>query len=319
MPNQAFPDNWYAEERLLYYGLPVKVSFTPPNAALAASIWEYLDQVDDRFNDYRDTSEIGRINRQMDKSLVPISAELAHALELAREVYTMTDGAFDITIRPLRQLWKDAVSRDRFPPQEEIAQVLEQCGFRHVNVSETTLRVDHDHITFDLGGIIKGIVVDNVMRRLKENDIAAGMVQLGGDMAAFGFSPHFARHVIGIQHPTDLSDIWTRVKDPGTGIGVSTSGNYRNPAVIAGREINHIIDPRTGFPVSTDIVSVSVVFPDIGKNWLADGLATASMVLGPDAAIPLITNAGGECLILIRVGNEIKEYKSPGWERLVVK
>jgi thiamine biosynthesis lipoprotein len=107
--------------------------------------------------------------------------------------------------------------------------------------------------------------------------------------------------------------MWCVIHDPGKGLSASTSGNYEQPIMIAGKEFYHIMDPRTGYPAKTDILSVSIAFPETGKNWLADSLSTTGVILGPEKTFAIIRPLGGEALFLIRENGQIKEVKSSGW------
>jgi thiamine biosynthesis lipoprotein len=93
---------------------------------------------------------------------------------------------------------------------------------------------------------------------------------------------------VGVRHPVEPSRIWTAIADPGAGLSVSTSGNYAQPIKVGGRTYYHILDPRSGRPVSIHTLSVSVAFPETGKSWLADVLSTAGAALGPEKALPLV-------------------------------
>ena len=311
--------NWYTEQRQLYYGIPVQVSFSPKNETLAATVWNYLEKIDDTFNDYKESSEIGLLNNNPKEGGVDVSPQLAHALNFSLELSKTTDGAFDITIGPIRDLWKKAAKDNREPTPKEISIALESCGFEKVSLVGTHLTVINPDLRFDLGGIIKGIAIDHAISLLKENNIQAAMVQIGGETAVFGISMRGKPHVIGIQHPEDLTQLWAAVRDQGHGLSISTSGNYRNPIVIDGKEFYHIIDPRTGIPVDTHVLSVSIVFPKTGKNWLADGLATACAVVESEKSIGMVENHGGEALILIKEDGKVREVKTTGWDSLTRK
>jgi thiamine biosynthesis lipoprotein len=138
---------------------------------------------------------------------------------------------------------------------------------------------------------------------------------VGGETAAFGLSPRNKPFRIAIQHPEDREGLWSVIQDPGTGLSASTSGNYENPIMINGQTFYHIMDPRTGYPAKTQIVSVSIAFPQTGKNWLADTLSTTGVVLGPEKTFEIIKPLGGEALFLVKQGNEIREVASDGWRR----
>ena len=316
-PQNARSTHWYTQSRQLYYGIPVRVSFYPKNDALAAKVWRYLERIDDTFNDYKESSEISSINSNREKSVVDISPQLAHAFSLAHEVYQITNGAFDITIGPVRDLWKTAAGTGRRPTTKEISSRLESCGLDHTSITKKTLTVSSPRLKFDFGGIIKGIAVDQAIAILKKDGVQAAMIQIGGETAVFGNSPRGKSYAIGIQNPVDLTQLWTTVHDLGQGLSISTSGNYRNPITIGGKEFYHIIDPRNGIPVDSHVLSVSVVFPITGKNWLADGLATACTVISPEKSITMVDKLGAEALLIVKENGIIREIKTSGWHTLI--
>ena len=114
-----------------------------------------------------------------------------------------------------------------------------------------------------------------------------------------------------------MNELWVSVKDTGAGISLSTSGNYHNPVIIDNHPFYHIYDPKTGWPIDNHLLSVSILFPSSGRNGLADGLSTASAVLGAERALPIIGELGGEALFLLSEKGEIREIKTPGWDRLI--
>ena len=332
---------WYSETRELYFGIPVTVKFTPAADELAERVWRKLGRVDEVFNIYREDSEVSRVNAASTRGGFTVSADLARALELSRRLHDETESAFDVTVGPLVELWRGVATAGRLPTSEEVASARALAGMRYSlsgtrwdtvalrglrpvrRKTETHRLVRHTPgTTFDFGGIVKGMAVDDVVTMLKEAGCTAALVQVGGETGAYGLSPKGRRHIIGVQNPLnpfDLSDIWTAVQDPGTGISAATSGNYRQPIVIGGEVFYHIIDPRTGYPVDTHTLSVTVVFPETGKNALADGLSTAGAVLGPEKAIPIVERLGGEALFLLKEGDSVREAKSAGWDTLEMK
>ena len=312
----ALQEDWYREQKLLYYGIPVQIAFSPADETLATEVWDYLNGIDAIFNDYQKGSEIGIINSNRTKTTVELSPQLADAFILALALYRISDGAFDITTKPLRELWKEAEQRGRRPIEKELAELIQICGLDKVNLSGNRLSFVQSELRFDFGGVIKGIAVDGVIEMLKAVDIQSAMIQIGGETAVFGQSIRGQPHTIGIQAPEDLAKLWTAVSDQGYGLSISTSGNYRNPIIIDGEKFYHIIDPRSGMAVDTRILSVSIVFPETGKNWLADGLATAATVIGPEKIIPLIEKLGGDGLLILRQNETVHEVKTEGWDAL---
>jgi FAD:protein FMN transferase len=184
-----------------------------------------------------------------------------------------------------------------------------------VELHGNKLSVFSPAVKFDFGGVIKGIAIDHVVKLLREAGCKSALIQIGGETAVFGVSARGKRHILGIQHPRDLNKIWGTVADSENGVSLSTSGNYQNKIIIAGEEFYHIVNPKTGWPVDTNILSVSILFPMTGYNWLADGLSTAGAVLGAEKAIPIIEGLHGEALFLISEDGRIREVKTSGWDQ----
>jgi thiamine biosynthesis lipoprotein len=307
---------WYSECRELYHGLPVQIRFRPGNPRLSKQVWTYLNQVDDIFNDYKSDSEISKINALNSPETVSLSPLLTEAFEKALKAHAMSEGTFDITCAPIRNLWRNTEKEGRVPTAEEVAKVRERCGLNLIELEGNRLSVGNAGVEFDFGGIIKGIIADRVIEMLKKGGAESALVQIGRETAAFGLSPKNRPYRIAIQHPMQRNGTWCVIHNPGLGFSGSTSGSYENPIVIDGKSFYHILDPRTGHPVKSNVVSASIVFPKSGMNWLADTLSTTGVLLGPEKTIKLVQELGGEALFLIRKGNKIHEVKSAGWDKL---
>ena len=308
---------WSSETRELYYGIPVAVSFTPADDELAAGVWSYLEGVDAVFNDFKAWTEVSRINSAEDRGAMAVSADMAEAIELSDEVNRLTGGAFDITVGPLRRLWRGAAKTGKMPTDDDVSEALRSCGMDGVKIDGRSLSIAGPGVKLDFGGIIKGMAVDRAVSMLKRGGATAALVQVGGETAAFGISRRGKLHVIGVKDPLDTADIFAAVADPGTGISAATSANYYNPVRIGDEEFYHIFDPRTGRPVSTRTLSVTIVFPETGRNGLADGLSTAGAVLGHQKARELVESLGGQALFVVMVDGEPKTFKTKGWDDLV--
>ncbi len=304
---------WYQETRDLYYGLPVQVRYFPEDAQLTQRIWTFLESTDGVFNDYKAASEISAINRLNSAGDVTLSPMLSDAFDKARQAWQFSDGVFDISCTPLRNLWRQAEKCGVLPSDAEVVSVQARCGMK-VNQDGTRLTLLRDGIVFDFGGIDKGIIADRVIAILKEGGAQSALVQIGGETAAFGLSQKNRPFRIAIQHPEIRDGLWCVIHDPGTGLSTSTSGNYENPIMVNGQEFYHIMDPRTGYPAKTDILSVSIAFPETGKNWLTDSLSTTGVLLGPEKTFELVHRLGGEAMFLIRENGTIREKSSSGWE-----
>lgn len=308
--------DWYQDARPLWSGIPVTVRFQPNDQLLADESWSAFDAIDNGYNDWRDDSEIGKINAGGARTW-EVSSELAATLSECRHLNTVTEGAFDITVGPLRHLWRDAAKTGVPPTAAAIAQARTAIGPSVWSISGRTLTVKVPGVRFDFGGVIKGMAVDRVMTHLVSSGVAAAMVQCGGETGCFGLSPRGVHHVFGIPHP-DAPDerMWCTISDPGQGFSGSTSGNYRNPIVIGDKPYYHIFDPRTGLPVDTHVLSVSVAFPYANRNGLADALTKVGAVLGWQHLLPLVERLGGQALVLVREQDVIREHASAGWWQL---
>jgi thiamine biosynthesis lipoprotein len=310
--------SWYRMEKRLYHGIPVRVSFAPKNDELASAVWKHLHSIDDVFNIYLTDSELGQINRAKKRKHIAVSPELARAISLSKKAHEQTAGAFDPTVGSLIRLWRNAARQGKPPQSRELNRALASCGLEKVVFEGNRITIENPDLQIDLGGMVKGMALDEAVRMIRAGGARAALVQIGGETAAYGVSEEDRPHVIGVQHPLQLEQIWTTVSapDPLKGLSISTSGNYRNPVVIGGKNFYHIVDPRTGQPVNTHILSVSVAFTECGKNWLADALSTAFAVLGPEKAMPIAADSGGQVLFLIEEDGKIVERKSPGWDKL---
>ncbi|NOU36460.1 MAG: FAD:protein FMN transferase [Kiritimatiellaceae bacterium] len=309
----AEADGWYKEVRDLYYGISVQVRYYPGDVELSKRVWAYLESIDNVFNDYKAGSEVSDINHLNAAGTVTLSPMLAEAFEKSRQSWQLSEGVFDISCAPIRNLWKQAAKRGVLPSDAEVSAVRERCGLNLTGQTGNQLTLSKSGLQFDFGGIVKGIIADHVIEMLKAGGAQSALVQIGGETAAFGVSQKNRPFRIAVQHPENRDDTWCVIHDPGKGLSASTSGNYEQPIMINGKEFYHIMDPRTGYTAKTDILSVSIAFPETGKNWLADTLSTTGVILGPEKTFAIIKPLGGEALFLIRENGQIKEVKSPGW------
>lgn len=308
---------WYSEMRELYWGIPVSVSFRGNDNGLSKSVWSYLQSVDEIFNDYRKDTEISKLNSSVKAGKHLVSASLADAFAKAAEANRLSSGVFDVTCGPMRRLWRKAEKQNAMPSASAIAAMKKVCGQRLLRLNGKEVSISTVGVRCDFGGIVKGIAADEAISRLRKGGATSALVQVGGDTVAYGMSPKGRPYRIAIQHPTKQELVWCVIQDPGTGMSCSTSGNYENPIVINGRHLYHIFDPRTGRPVETNVVSVSIVFPATGKNWLADSLSTAGTILGPQKTFAILKKLGGEAMFLILEKGKLREVTTPGWRKLL--
>jgi thiamine biosynthesis lipoprotein len=226
---------------------------------------------------HRSDSELSRINSSAAAGPVAVSQELFTVLEKSLEVARATDGSFDPTIRPLVDLWGFIWKEYRLPTDAELASVLPKVNYQHVALDPgaRTVRFLRSGISLDFGGIGKGYAVDCAIEKLRARGIANAMVRAGGDIHVIGAPPGKSHWPVQIENPGKKgARQQLRLRDA----AISTSGNYENFFVIDGKRYSHILNPRTGLPIS-DVIACSVIAPTCTES---DVYSTAFFVYGPD-------------------------------------
>ena len=232
--------------------------------AVARTLERALDEVDrvDRLmSHYRDDSPLSRVNREAAREPVGVDRELFDFIALALGYGRESDGAFDITVGPLMKAWGFFRGDGRVPTEGELARARSVTGMSHLtlNARDRTIRFDRDGVTIDLGGIAKGYAVDRVVDMLRRDRIAAALVSAcGSTIYALGKPPDAPFWTVEIQDPLDEGKIAFPValRDR----AVSVSGASEKYFEQNGVRYSHIMDPRTGRPVS-GVLSVVVQAP----------------------------------------------------------
>jgi len=255
------------------------------DAALAAA-HEDLARLDSLLSTWREDSAISRVNRA-GGGWKTAPRDLIEALKLGLDVARRSGGAFDPTVLPLVKLWGfRSEPPDSIPSLEAIARCLTVVDHRLVEVDadEGKIRLAHPDMALDLGGVAKGYALDQAAEAMLRAGALGGILDLGGNLLAFGQGPG---RLATIVDPRDGVTILAEV-ELGHG-AVATAGQYENRIRIDGRQYGHILDPRTGWPVS-GILSATVTAPTAG---LADVLATAAFVLGAHEGRDLVQQYAG--------------------------
>jgi thiamine biosynthesis lipoprotein len=287
--------------------------------ALAKKIALRLEQLNDVFSTYRSDSEISRFNR-FDRAGEPfrVSEDFIRVMKTAREIHRLTRGAWDGTVDPLVRLWgfHDKKIPKTPPPPELIADQRRRVDFRLIEVgSNKSIVKRRADISLDLASIAKGYAVDQIAVLLRGAGIDRHLVEIGGEVLAAGAKPDGSTWKVGINRPeaaSALDSIYRVVAL--TDRALATSGNYRNYFVRDGTVYTHVIDPRSGMPVDTGVVSASV----LAKSCVfADGLATALMVLAPAEGLRIVEQLEGvECMLVIRSADgQLTDRLSTGFPR----
>ena len=261
-----------------------------------------LAEVNGLFSTYDPQSEISRFNAWQGTGAYPVSARFAGLVGLALEVARRTDGGFDPTMLPLVDLYGFGLSRERRVPSDgEIAKALRRIGYHHLEIAEDgRLTVLHPELQLDLSAIAKGQGVDRVCEALVTRGIASYMVEIGGEVRCAGLKPGEEPWTIGIEGPGESRNVHVVEKVKLRDAALATSGSYRNFVRTSEATVHHILDPRTGKNPESGVVSVSVLALTCA---LADALATAFMVLGPERA-KAVLDGYGDAAALFLMGDE---------------
>lgn len=288
--------------------------------AVQAMVGSRLDAVDAQMSTWRDDSELSVVRRT--SGAVPVSPPTAEVVAASLDISRKTGGAFDPTVQPLMELWGfHGKRRDDLPSEHEVEAVRGEVGWERVRVTQPTdgpPTIDAGGTALDLSAIAKGHAVDKVSEGLSEMGFAAHLVEIGGEVRVLGDGPSGADWRLGIQTPrpdTAPGGDFHAVVRLGGG-ALATSGNYRNRYVVDGRELGHTMDPRTGRPAVSPTLSASVVAPGCR---LADGLATALMVMEPAEGLALIeTLPGVEAMVISASDGGLQTQVSTGMGRMLV-
>ena len=245
------------------------------------SLWSVTDE----------NSEIYEVNHSGGNP-VEVSDETAQLLDFSLQMNERTNGAFDISLYPVLTAWGFTTEEYRVPDDDEITQLLERTGVEKISLDGQTVQVPDD-MQIDLGAIGKGYAGDLVAEDLKQNGVESALIDLGGNIQTVGTKPGGESWSIGIRNPFGEGNFG--VLEIGE-CAVVTSGGYERYFVEDGNTYWHILDPETGKPAQSGIVSVSVIG---AEGRLCDALSTSLFVMGLDRAANLWRNSDDFEMIIV--------------------
>ena len=261
-----------------------------------------LGQINQVFSTYIKDSQISRFNAlKAAGEKFPVSDDFIQVMRVANKIYRLSGGAWDGTVNPLVDLWGFGPTQrqPQKPPAAEIKARVQKIGFDRIRIAEPNFLVKNlATVTLDLNSIAKGFAVDRVSELVAAAGFENYLVEIGGEVYAAGVRADGKNWRVGINRPQKdaaFNEVYKAVSIAGRAF--ATSGDYRNFFEIDGVRYSHVIDPRSGYPVSNGVVSVSIIADNC---TLADGLATAIMVMGAEKGIQLVNRLENvECLIVV--------------------
>lgn len=255
--------------------------------AIAAGFAE-VERLELVLSDYDAESELSRLSALSPMTeAVPVSDDLWEVLRLAAAVAADTGGAFDVTVGPLTRLWRQARRTGIAPAEDRLAAALEAVGPRAVELDagRRAVRLVRPGMRLDAGGIGAGYAADRALEELGRRGIAAALVDASGDVVVSGAPPGSAGWRIAVAPHGMVAEDHVVLADA----AITTSGDARQAVEIGGLRLGHVIDPRSGRAVPGP-AAVTVIAPD---GATADALATAALVLGPEAGLRVLEGMPG--------------------------
>jgi len=295
------------------------VKFFQPNsplnpASLHTRISEKLEQLEQQFSTYRPTSELSRFNATPRTEWVTVSPEIARVAAAAQALSQRTGGAFDVTVSPLVQLWGFGTQRRASPPSAQeiaLAQALVDWRRLEARLSPPALRKTRPDLSVDFSSIAKGFAVDEIGERLRALGVDECWVQIGGDIKTVG-TRGWRAGIAWPGAPGTQSPATVQVLEL-VGRALSTSGNANNFFQYEGRRYGHIIDPRTGEPVHSELAAVSAVDTTCATS---SALATTLFVLGAEQGFAFAVRERIAALFIVRAGEGFVLKPTPEWPQV---
>ena len=278
--------------------------------ATFAACFDRIQTILHEFNMYKADSEISAVNRAAGSGAVPVSEDFRDVLREALELSNLTDGLFDPTVGPLVTLWKIGSDKARVPKPEEIQSAIRLVGWKDVVLDESakTVALRRAGMTLDFGALLKGYAAMEGGRVLTSRGVRNAIMVIGGSVLALGSRPGGAPWLIGQQKPGAPHGV-LRGEVQARNEAVNTSGAYEQFFIANGRRYQHIIDPRTGYPVDNGVEAVTVISSRL-RN--ADGPTLSILALGVEGGLALAKRLGIEVVI---VGSDRTVHMTPGVSR----
>ena len=270
-------------------------------------IFEKINQIEKLMSTSISNSEISKINQNAGNHPVKISSDTFTVLSCAKEIAILTEGAFEPTIGNLVELWNiNAIVNDetgtilpQIPSQKKIENALSKTGFTKLILDEKnqTAFLSQSGMKIDVGGIAKGYATDCVVKILQEEKINRALIDLGGNIYAYGYKNQKEKTPwkIGIKNPLNPTGSPIEIIQCENS-SIVTSGVYERYFEYEGKIYHHLLSAKTGFPENNGILSVSII---CNNSMLCDALSTACFILGKEKGIELIKKINCEKLISI--------------------
>ena len=317
VPARGEPQRFVFEKAEM--GVPFRITIYAESESEARTAsdaaFDRIESLNSILSDYDPDSELSRLSQTSGKQRsVPVSSDLWNVLALGQAMAVKTDGALDLTVGPLVNLWRRARRHRELPSDELRLEMLTRVGYTAMKLDPATRSVDlqKPNMRLDVGGVAKGYAADEAMKVLKLRGITSALVAASGDMCASEpppGKPGWRIEVAALDAPDAPLPRYVWLKHS----AISTSGDVFQRVEINGVRYSHIVDPKTGVGL-TDHSLVTVLGPDASTT---DSLETAVSVLGPERGLALIERTSGTAVYIVRKpGHRIEVHESTRWADL---
>lgn len=288
-------------------GTAISVVTYGGDSSVHDEIYKRLDELEKKYLSFRvEGSAIYNINNNYTPGQpYELDEKLAGYIDLALRVGDDSDGTFDITIRPLADVWGIEDGKTEVPAETDIAEALKNVGYSHVSASDTHVVIDRKDMMLDLGSMGKGIACDELYDIVKASSVTGACVSVGGSILVYGKKPgngsEDTEFKVGIKNPriddTDTESMCgiLSIDASEKPVYVSTSGDYEKYFIKDGRRYHHILNPKTGYPADTGIISATVV---CDSGAVSDALSTVCILIGRESAAKVLEKYDAEAVMI---------------------
>ena len=303
----------FSEQKM---GSPLHIIFYAQDSMIAnkqaRACFQLIDSLNHIFSNYDSSSELTSINNNAGIAKNIASPLMWELIMQSKEAFIKSKGAYNIAMGPLTQLWRTARRLKQFPNQVQIKNKLLLCDFNKIqfNNQDHSIYLSAKGMQLDFGGIGKGYIAQKVVDYLKKEGVTASLVDAGGDIVFGDAPPNKKGWIVGVNQPEKSDDLLPE-KLLLHNMSVATSGDVYQFIEHAGKKYSHIINPLTGYGV-TSLRNVTVI---ANNGADADWLATACSILPINEAKRLALSLHAELLITERVNNQLKRNNTKGFDK----
>lgn len=287
------------KKKVSLLGSPFEITVVAKDSIQGNSFFDLaiaeVKRIENQISDWIPTTPISMVNKNAGIQAVKVDSEVYELVARAIKISEITEGAFDISYASMDKIWKFDGSMKTMPTEEAIKKSVAKIGYKNIilNPKDQSVFLKLEGMKLGLGGIGQGYIADKVKDKLVANGCVSGIVNVSGDINAWGKQSNQKPWTVGIVNPMNKNKVFATF--PLENSSVETSGSYEKYVIFNGIRYSHIIDPRTGYPAQ-GVVSVSVFAK---QTEIADALATGIFVLGVEVGLDLVNQLKGiECIIV---------------------